>query len=217
MDYKEVKQKLKKEFSNLLKHKRYTSKSDFQGCTFISERENIIYTIGYGVENYIDEFKTGVFGSLSILKIQKVESTILGISPSTLNIPKDQLFKDINYRFKIESDEDIREWIDIFSKFFTECAQPFFNRYQTTADVDVLLNSNSKERVPELDDLGQHIIKGLISARLNKNPNYDELKKYYLGEVEGKFKGHFLYDNCMSVISFLDSHSFSELKTISES
>jgi len=216
MTYSEVKKELKKEFTAFLKPLGYKSKCSNQGCTFFLSKANKECKFGYGIVNYINEFYTSIHGSLGLYPIQNVESEIFGIDEytDTLLLNKEKYFKEINYRFKIESKNDIKEWMNIVQKFFTEFAQPFFEKYKTVADIDKLLNTNPKERVPELDNLGQHIIKGLISAKLNENPNYEELKSFYKNEVETKFKGHFMYDKCMQTIIFLDNHSLSELKTI---
>jgi hypothetical protein len=219
MDYKEVKQKLKKEFTKTLKPFGYKAKSVLQGCTFVLINEDTVFTVGYGLEDYVDEFKTGLFGSIGIKQIQRIENVISGESENydTLLLQSSQYFGNINYRFTITTDSDINEWLQIFSNFFSEFASPFFNKYKTITDIDKLLNTNPKERVPELDNLEHRIIKGLISSRLNNNPNYPQLKEFYQSEVETKLKGHFLYNYCNAVISFLDKNPIEMLLEISSS
>lgn len=217
MDYKEVKRRLKKEFTALLKPKGFKSKSDNQGCSFSCEKGRLILNFGYGVENYVDEFKTGVFGSVCFKKIASIKKIALnqeGLS-ATVMLQKDDYFQDINYRFVIKTDDDIAEWMKIVSDFYSKVAEPFFNKYSTVTDIDILLNSDPTKRVPELNDLGGHIITGLISAKLNDNPNYEALKAYYEKEADTKFQGHFLYHNCKQVINYLDNHSAEELNEIS--
>jgi len=216
MTYSEVKKELKKEFTLLLKSTGFKSKCSNQGCEFILQNINSSNLIGYGIVNYIDEFDTGCHIGIGIQEIQKIEKEIFnGSFYGTLSLSISNYFNEVNYRYKIKTENDIKEWMDIVQKFFTEFAQPFFKKYQTVADIDFLLNTNPKERVPELDNLGQHIIKGLISAKLNDNPNYEELKSFYKNEVETKFREHFMYDNCKKVIDYLDAHSTKELNKIS--
>ncbi len=219
MDYKEVKRKLKKEFTVLLKPKGFKPKADSQGCSFLCEKDKIILNFGYGVENYINEFKTGVFGSVCFKEIASVENDALNQEgfTDTLLMQKSDYFQDINYRFVIKTDEDITEWMKIVSEFYSKVAEPFYAKYNSVSDIDRLLNSDPSKRVPELNDLGAHIITGLISAKLNDNPNYEELKAYYEKEVDTKFQGHFLYTNCKQVINYLDSHSVEELNEITKS
>lgn len=57
---------------------------------------------------------------------------------------------------------------------------------------------------------------GLISAKLNQNPKYSELRNYYKNEVDKIYFGNFKYEKCIFVIDFLDSHSYEEIKVISE-
>lgn len=218
MDYKEVKRKLKKEFNALLKPLNFKPRTDSQGCSLFCEKDGVILNFGYGVENYIDEFKTSVFGSVCFKKIASVQKIALnqeGLS-ATLMLQKDDYFQDINYRFVIKTDDDIAGWMKIVADFYSKIAEPFYNKYNTVADIDILLNSDPTIRVPELNNLGGHIITGLISAKLNDNPNYEELRAYYEQEVDTKFQGHFLYNNCKKVIDYLDAHSTQKLNTISD-
>lgn len=218
MTYSEVKKELKKEFTSFLKPLGYKSKCSNQGCTFSLSKTNKTIKFGYGIINQVDEFYTSIHGSLSIFPIQNIESEIFGIDDSTdtLLLNKAIYFNEINYRFHIKTKDDIKEWMKIIQKFYSEFAEPFFEKYKTVADIDKLLNTNPKGKVSELDNLGQHIIKGLISAKLNENPNYEELLNFYKNEVETKFKGHFMYDNCIRVITFLNDNNLAKLKAISD-
>ena len=117
---------------------------------------------------------------------------------------------------KIKTEEDIKEWGKIVRKFYEEYAVPFFEKYNTVDAIDKLLNENPTEKVIYLDDLGWRIIKGLIAAKLNNNPNYNKLRDYYKSEVESKFQGYFMYEKCNIVIDFLENHSQEELLKIAE-
>lgn len=223
MNYKEVKKELKKEFESFLKPLGYKSKSDPQGCDFSNSIETQLLKVGFGVANYIDEFKTSCSIGLGILPIQKVLFKIIDEKPliendygSTLGFRIADYFNEINYNFKIQTHEDIKEWGKIVRKFYEEYAVPFFEKYNSIDAIDKLLNENPTEKVIYLDDLGWRIIKGLIAAKLNNNPKYDELRDYYKSEVESKFQGYFMYDKCMKTIDFLDSHSREELLNIAE-
>ncbi len=218
MNYSEVKKELKKEFEFFLKPLGYKSKTDNQGCRFILNKGSVEYRLGYGVANYIDEFNTGLFGSLGVKEIQAIESKIFNesIYADTLLLNKSDYFKDVNFRFKIKTEEDIQEWMKIAKDFYFLFALPFYERNNSIAEIDELLNDHPTEKVIYLDDLGWRIIKGLIAARLNNNPKYSELRNYYKSEVESKFQGYFMYEKCMKVIDFLESHSKEELLKIAE-
>ena len=218
MNYSEVKKELKKEFDFFLKPLGFKSKTDNQGCRFFLDKGNVEYRIGYGVANYVDEFNTGLFGSIAIKSIQLVENYIFkeeGYS-DTLLLNKSDYFADINYRFKIIKNDDISEWMKIVKKFYQDFALPFFKCNNTTEELDKLLNNTPTEKVIYCGDLGWRIIKGLIVAKLNGNPKYNELRDYYKSEVENKFQGYFMYEKCMKVIDFLDNHSLEELELISK-
>ncbi|MFV0234163.1 hypothetical protein OBK30_14070 [Empedobacter falsenii] len=216
MNYSEVKKELKKEFESFLKPVGFKSKSDPQGCDFGKIDFNSKKTIGFGVANYIDEFNTGCYLKIEIFSIQKIENKVLEEYYETLSVGIQSYFNEVNYRYKIKTQEDIKEWGEIVRKFYEEYAIPFFEKYNSVDSIDRLLNDKPTEKVIYLDDLGQRIIKGLIAAKLNNNPKYNELRDYYKSEVESKFQGYFMYDKCMKVIDFLDSHSQEELEKITE-
>ena len=217
MNYSEVKKELKKEFELFLKPLGYKSKKDPQGCDFWKLEENSLNRIGYGIANYVDEFNTVCYLKIGQINIQNIEKQIFeGEYYETLSVGMQTCFNEINYRYKIKTEEDIKEWGKIVRKFYEEYAVPFFEKYNAVDAIDKLLNDNPTERVIYCDDLGWRIIKGLIVAKLNNNPKYNELKDYYISEVESKFQGYFMYEKCMKTIDFLDSHSQEELLKIAE-
>lgn len=219
MNYSEVKKELKKEFEVFLKPLGYKSKSDPQGCDFLTEKLNCINRIGYGVANYIDEFNTSCYLKISLIPIQNIEGVVFdekGIY-DTLGTGTASYFNELNYRYKIKTLEDIKLWGVIVRKFYHEFAIPFFEKYNSVDAIDKLLNEKPSEKVIYCDDLGWRIIKGLISAKLNNNPRYNELRDYYRSEVESKFQGYFMYEKCMKAIDFLDKHTREELLKIAES
>lgn len=219
MNYLEVKKELKKEFELFLKPLGYKSKTDPQGCDFGKLKGNSLNRIGYGIANYVDEFNTGCYLKICNIQIQNIEGEIfqeIGVY-DTLTTGISSYFNEINYRYKIKTEEDIKEWGKIVRMFYEEYAVPFFEKYNSVDSIDKLLNDNPTEKVIYLDDLGWRIIKGLIAAKLNNNPKYNELRDYYKSEVESKFQGYFMYEKCLKTITFLDSHSQEELLKIAES
>lgn len=215
MNYSEVKKELKKEFESFLNPLGYKSKTDAQGCKFIKLTAQNIFTITYGVANYIDEFNTGLVIGIENNKLEEVQKHILNeFIGFAIGSGTSDYFKEINFRFKIKTEEDIKEWGKIVRKFYEEYAVPFFEKYNSVDAIDKLLNDQPTEKVIYLDDLGWRIIKGLIAAKLNSNPKYNELRAYYRSEVENKFQGYFMYEKCMKTIDFLDNHSQEELLQI---
>ena len=217
MNYSEVKKEVKKEVDLFLKPKGFKSKAMADGCDFIKVDEFYTLNIGYGISNYGDVFDTSCYISVSFLPIDRIQQYVLcenggyGICSGTK-----KYFNDINYSYKITTISDVIEWGKIISNFYEEYAIHFFNKYNTLNSIDTLLNETPTKNVVFLDDLGYRIIKGLIAAKLNNNPKYNELRDYYKSEVESKFQGYFMYPKCMKVIEFLDSHSYEEIITISE-
>lgn len=222
MNYSEVKRNLKREFELFLKPLGYKSVNDPQGCEFINPNQIGSCKIGYGVANYGDEFNTGVYISVHIKKMGKLicdlfDEIYIENAGGVISSGTSTYFNDINYRYKIKNEEDVKAWGEIVRMFYTEYAVPFFEKYNSIDTIDKLLNENPNEKVIYCDDLGWRIISGLCAARLNENPKYNELRDYYKGEVEGKFKGHFMYEKCIKAISYLDGHTLEELNIIANS
>jgi hypothetical protein len=215
MNYSELKKELKKEFESFLKPIGYKSKTGNQGCKFSLINDYSQFIIGYGVSNYIDEFYTGCYIQIEIQAIEKIRELLFNDDGGyAIGSNIDTYFDELNYRYKIKTEEDIKEWGKILRKFYQEYAVPFFEKYNSIAAIDKLLNDTPTEKVIYCDDLGWRIIKGLIAAKLNSNPKYKELRDYYKSEVQSKFKGHFMYEKCMKVINYLDGHSSEELNII---
>ena len=128
MNYSDVKKELKKEFESILKPLGFKSKTDTQGCRFVKSDDCVEYRFGFGVSNYIDEFYTSPFGSFGLKKIQRIENLIFQevANYDTLLMNKSDYFNELNYRFKIKTQEDIIDWGKIVRKFYEEYAVPFF-------------------------------------------------------------------------------------------
>lgn len=217
MNYSEVKRELKQEFDGFFKPKGYKSKSESQGCQFNLNNDYCEIIIGYGVRNYINEFKTGCYIRIGIKKIQRIENAIFEeyLLYDTLSTGMPEYFNVVNYNFHIKTKEDIQEWMKIVMRFYFEYAVPFIEKYNSVDAIDKLLNNDPSKRIKYSDDLAWRIIKGLIAAKLNGNPRYRELRDYYNNEVETKFQGYFMYPKCKKVIDFLDNHSQEELIVLS--
>ncbi|MDR2992409.1 MAG: hypothetical protein LBV11_00995 [Bacillus cereus] len=222
MNYKEVKQIVKKEYELLLNPLNYRGKNDLQGYEFRFINDFIVYKIGYGIVNYIDEFNIGTYISLSVISIDNIQQIILNEERiienyATIGTNISSYFGELNYRYHIKTIEDVKEWGKIVRKFYNEYVLPFFEKYSTVEAIDKLLNDNPSEKVIYCSDLSWRIIKGLIAAKLNNNPQYNDLRNYYKSEVESKFQGYFMYDKCMKVIDFLDKYTSEELNKLAES
>lgn len=223
MKYLEVKKELKKEFDIFLKPLGFSSKLGSQGCSFFKPNANGYQKIGFGVSNYDPVYYTGVYSYVGVDSIDKVLCKSLEenymksmLGGGTLSTSTRIYFQEINYQFKIKNIADIKQWIQLVEKYYIEHLLPFFENYNNVDAIDKLLNENPTEKVIYCGDLGWRIIKGLISAKLNQNIKYNELRDYYKSEVESKFQGYFMYEKCMKVINFLDSHSWEELVQIVE-
>jgi hypothetical protein len=157
-------------------------------------------------------------GCLHIIPIQKIQSEIFIGSGGydTLAISIADYFNEINYRYKIKTIDDIKEWGKIVRKFYEEYAVPFFEKYNSVDTIDKLCNTVPTKRIVYCDDLFWKMMNGLISAKLNDNPKYNDLRNYYKSEVERIYQVHFKLDKSLQVINFLDRYTSEELNKLAE-
>jgi len=223
MNYIEVKKELKKEFNGFLKPLGYNSKCDAQGCIFSIIKGNSQYYVGYSVANYIDEFTTGCFIQIGIIPIQKVIWHILENYKLTDNYGNticsgiSDYFNELNFNYRIKNIGDVKKWGVIVKNFYEEYVISFFEKFSSVEAIDKLFNDDTTKKIKYIDNLGWQIIIGLVAAKLNNNPKYNELRDYYKSEVESKFQGYFMYDKCMKVINFLDNYTSEELNKLAVS
>jgi hypothetical protein len=217
MNYKEVKQELRIEYESFLKPLGYKAKNDIQGCEFSLKKYNCTFRIGYGIVNYIDEFNTSGYLKINNHNIQAIENTIfISSSLDTLSVGFQSYFNEINYRYHIKTIEDIKKWGQIIRNIYENFAVPFFENYHSIPAIDKLLNEDPTKKVVYCDDLSWRINVGLIAAKLNNNPKYNELRDYYKSEIESKFQGYFMYEKCMKGIDFLDKYTSEELNKLAD-
>lgn len=213
MDYAQVKRDLKIESNKLFKPLGFKSMTDPQGCRFAMTKGDLQIRFGYGVSNYGNEFYVGLFGSLSLNPIQRIENLVLGKDDSdTLLMNTSEYFKDLNYRFLISNESDLAAWIKIIERFYYDYILPFSEKYGSVPAIDKLINDNPTEKVKYLNDVGARIIVGLIAAKLNHNPRYSELISVYRKEADDKLRNYFMYPECIKVIDYLDKITSFDLK-----
>ena len=212
MNYREVKKNIRNELECFLLPIGYTINCGAQGCTFQKTSNKIENVIGFAVANYNPLFNTGCYIQANSLQIERIRTILFGEEGgSAVAANLGDYFKTKNYRFDIRSINDIIEFGNLVKKFYQEFAIPFFERYGSLNAIDKLLNENFKAKVEIMPDQGWRIIKGLIAAKLNQNPKYEEIRAYYKSFVETNFQGYFMYEKCIKTIEFLDQHSWEEL------
>ncbi len=221
LTYSSAKVEYQKEFKSFLSELGYKPLKNGHGTFYTEIKNEVQYSLWLGVTNLRGKFETNCHIGIGIVPIQKIlilsleeevnDSSFYG---STLVSGISDYFEVVNYRYNVQSIENIIEWGKIVRDFYSKYAVNLFEKYNSIKAIDELLNSNPKEKVKLCDDLGWRIIKGLIAARLINNPEYNNLRDYYKSLVDDRFQGHFMYDKCNKVIKFLDSHDSEQLKSM---
>ena len=82
-------------------------------------------------------------------------------------------------RFKIFSLNDIDKIIDKTLNLIYKYGLNYIEKYSNIKSIDALYNENPLAYNPNCSGLNTHSIIGLISAKLSKNINYDNLEEIY--------------------------------------
>lgn len=82
-------------------------------------------------------------------------------------------------RFKIFSLKDIDKAIDKTLNLIYKYGLNYIEKYSNIKSIDNLYNKNPFDYNPNCSGLNTHSIIGLISAKLSKNINYDNLEEIY--------------------------------------
>lgn len=220
MKIAEAKKAIKNIFSEKLNSHNYSFQSGTQGGVFIKNYSNTYYRIIFAVSNWHFYYMSGIRASLGINKITKLELHLMGEGLAdiiTISIADDDYMNELNFRYRIENEEDLEKYSIFVDKFLKECAFPFFEKYSNIDAIDKHMNNDPEDTMPKYCyDMAKKITSGLIAAKLNNNPKYNELRDNYKEKVERFLKGYFNYEPCMKVINFLDSYTSEELNRFTD-
>lgn len=87
-------------------------------------------------------------------------------------------------RYLIENMDDVSTLIQVIPNRFSEYALPYFEKYSSLKAVDQLLNVNTSEISIHQPLYPMRACIGIIAAKLNNNPKYNELVVVYENELE---------------------------------
>lgn len=84
-----------------------------------------------------------------------------------------------NYRWKLRNSNQVYELSELFDKYNHDVIRPYFDQNNTIARVDELLNET-----PSISSIHNNLNPfraciAIIAAKLNENPNFDELLSIY--------------------------------------
>ncbi|MHA4810292.1 hypothetical protein ACX0G9_19420 [Flavitalea flava] len=81
----------------------------------------------------------------------------------------------------LRQDEDVESAIETLEWYYKDIAYPYFDRYNTLATIDDIINNPPFNHCPAHvgGNFDERFMKGLIVARLVDNPNYEKLAAIY--------------------------------------
>ena len=195
MDLKEYK-KLIKELFPLSDWKH---KAGIQGGYFIKETDFIRYDINYGYTNFVDEFKTGWATSITFKELENIYIKAKNIDSKSgkstlymMNTSPDYFNGSRSVDYPIKSEADLIAMYERIADFLNVKAPQFFERFKTIDDIDKWFNTSPGEPIEYSSPLVRfNSQKGIIAAKLDHNPNYNELIEKYRNLQKGD---HFAYE-----------------------
>lgn len=159
------------------------------------------YTVAPWVAIRVDEVEN-IFHKVSGFELQYQKDT-----PTIGATIKDLLKAKEDYEFELNSIEDISSIVNKCYDIFKNIALPFLEENSSITAIDNLLNSN-----PENEDSIFYIphlrfYHGTIVAKLNHNPNYQQIVETYRGYL-ARDNGFYLndYERLLALLENLESH-----------
>ncbi|MFN3378382.1 MAG: hypothetical protein ACK41O_02945 [Runella zeae] len=150
----------------------------------------------YSIVDQGQKFQIGVSSSLRLQKIEEIwfekcfspefmSKKSAKDSPTILYMhswPESNLTTQFD---NIYSEIDLEEVLKDIENIFFCHYKPFFNKFSSIESFDNLVNKNPDENLPFIQyNYGTRALKGLISAKLCKNTNYENLKIYYEEKIK---------------------------------
>lgn len=192
-----------KEYKKLIKDhfplKEWKHKVSIQGGYFIKNAEHIRYDINYGYTNLVDEFRTGwttriIFKALEdiLIKALSIDTKSGKSTLYMMDTSPDYYNGSRSFEYNIQSETDLVSMYEKLDEFFNVKAPQFYERFKTIDDIDKWFNTTPGKPIEFSSPLVRfNSQKGIIAAKLNNNPNYDELVDTYKKLQEGE---HFAYE-----------------------
>lgn len=183
---------------------------------FIKEDKEFYHVFAYSSSAYDTCFPTTFYYGIGLQKVKNILKKIFleNLSraenqyPAILSYGQKELFEAKKYpifKYDIYNESDVNNMVTNVSRYFIEEALPYLQSISNIEKLEEIINTEPKPRKKDV---------GLILARLGNNPNYEHLKQQYRELLEDW--SDWDKKELEKVISYLDSHSLEELKTISE-
>lgn len=197
MKKKEVIQELKSRFEILIRANGFNViKISSQGGTAIRRTDFGGYLFTFSISDYEPVFKTTVTLGVGFEAVNVIDQIVSEIPVSkylsSTIIYNYATYKGlINYYHKIETIDDIDNWVKAVEKFLNDSGFAFFEQYTTLESIDKLLNnSDLSGDTPYCPDKGVLIRNGLIAAKLDGNDEYDAILSKYKAYYTEKYKAY---------------------------
>lgn len=116
-------------------------------------------------------------------------------------------YNDVKYfRYKIQNDDDLADTCDAIKEFMTYSGFSFLNSVIKLSDIDRILNSFPHKPSKYLYNQIHRCYKGLIAAKLNDSPRYQQLEDIYRDYL-GKFANETEFQNYERLTTYLKYYS----------
>lgn len=148
------------------------------------------------ITGWSNHFSIEVRLYISQKQIEKIYETIVGKSHkltlgNTINriyaSPDGREVVNGNLSVNLYFDEDIEAAVETLENYYNTIAKPYFEKYQDLKSIDDIMNNPPFENNPAHVGgiFADRCMKGLITARLVDNPNYEQLVMTYDEAIKG--------------------------------
>lgn len=162
---------------------------------FVSDKGSCLFIFNMLFTSWSDHYSLGVRLYISQKKVEQVYEHVLGKSHKlTIGNSIERISKSPDGREVKNGDmvilliqnEDVEAAIETLKRYYSDIAKPYFEKYQTLAAIDDIINNPPFDYCPahvggNFDD---RCIKGLIVARLINSPKFDHLVSIYNEKIK---------------------------------
>lgn len=200
----EIKERIAQELTPKLTGEGFVYKKGNNEYKWIDGNFTFIFRIE--LVSWSDHYSINVQLEISQSQIEHIEKTILGKRRQNVTIGADvgrvKLSPDgrkivnggLGIILSFEGDVDAA--IESLLDYYKTIAKPYFIKYNSLLALDDIINNEPFEHCPA--HVGgmfyERCIKGLIVAKLIRNPRYDELERIYNVAIKETFNESFITD-----------------------
>jgi hypothetical protein len=204
MDYKKVLNSVNTHISAIFTPLGFTLKKRANGLYVYKDTDFCRQFISIEISNYTIEFSISATFMTCFRKVAALHCTARGLDEKwDLDFSYTVSARNKDYdlvHFVFHEEQALHSWCyDTLKPYYQQQSIPFFEATNTLDKVDNLLNDAPLSNLDYLNDICTYAQTGLVVAKLNHNPHFDNLATVYYEKLDAE-NAVFEYKNVMNYL-----------------